>query len=248
MSRGNILSIRGLYLYNDKLFENMKFPDNFPTDQKEVTIFNIVAECAELECLYPDWDFMHSMIEIWSKLEYPVWNRIYKASLLEYNPIENYNRVEKETITDTHSDTHSGNDITSNTGNDVSNVTGSHSSTNTETHSGKDTNLNSNTAYDANVLYPHDQAELTHGETIGQSVLGSNGETNTFTHGKVETIAHGEKISYDGKIIRDNNTAGNIGVTTSQQMLEQEIEIAAKLNLSKIITESFKYRFCILIY
>lgn len=61
-------------------------------------------------------------------------------------------------------------------------------------------------------------------------------------------MTHGEKIVNDDSITRENHTTGNIGVTTSQQMLEQEIEVAAKLNVMKIITESFKERFCILVY
>lgn len=248
MSRGNTLSIRGLYLFNNALFENMKYPDNFTQDQQDTVVNNIILECAELECLYPDWDFMHSMIEIWSKLEYPVWNRIYKASLLEYNAIENYNRTEIETITDSHSDTHSGADITQNSGNDVSNISGSNSSTNTQTHTGTDTSNTSKTAYDSNTLYPTDRSELTHGETIADSILGSHGETNTLTHGKTETLTHGEKIETSGNITKNNHTTGNIGVTTSQMMLSQEIEVASALNVMRIMVQSFKERFCLLVY
>ena len=55
-------------------------------------------------------------------------------------------------------------------------------------------------------------------------------------------------ITHDGDITRNNHTTGNIGVTTSQQMLEQEIEVSAKLNVIKMIVESFKERFCLLVY
>lgn len=41
---------------------------------------------------------------------------------------------------------------------------------------------------------------------------------------------------------------GNIGVTTSQQMLQSELDIAPKLNIVEYITQSFKQRFCLLIY
>ena len=63
-----------------------------------------------------------------------------------------------------------------------------------------------------------------------------------------QTLTHGETIVHDGDISRTNKTTGNIGVTTSQQMLEQEIEVSAKLNVIKMIVESFKERFCILVY
>ena len=40
---------------------------------------------------------------------------------------------------------------------------------------------------------------------------------------------------------------GNIGVTTSQQMLEAEINVA-RINLIDIITGDFKHEFCLLVY
>lgn len=248
MSRGTRLSIYGLYSYDNKLFEKMVFPEQFQQEQKETVVNNIILECADLECMYPDWDFMHSMIEVWSRLELPVWNRIYNASLLEYNPIENYNRTEEETISDDHSNEHSGKDITENSGNDVNKASGTDTTSNTSTHSGTDTNINSNTAYDANTLYVHDKSELTHGESVSDSGSITHGETNTFTHGKKETLTHGEKETFTGEIVRENHTSGNIGVTTSQQMLTQEIEVASALNVMKIMVQSFKDKFCLLVY
>jgi len=41
---------------------------------------------------------------------------------------------------------------------------------------------------------------------------------------------------------------GNIGVTTSQQMAEQELALRPKLDIYKYIIEEFKQEFCILIY
>lgn len=44
------------------------------------------------------------------------------------------------------------------------------------------------------------------------------------------------------------NVKGNIGVTTSQQMLEQELELAPKLDIYEYISKSFKRRFCLMVY
>lgn len=41
---------------------------------------------------------------------------------------------------------------------------------------------------------------------------------------------------------------GNIGVTTSQQMLQSELDIAPKLNPYDFIINSFKNRFCLQVY
>lgn len=224
MSRGMRLSVLGLYNFDSSLFSDMIYPSGFSDDDKQTVVGNILAECAELEVLYPDFDTMKGLIRLWSKLNISVWQRIFTASQLEYNPIENYNRTELETIADDHSDTHSGIDSTSS------------SMSNTETNSGTDTNTNSVTSYDANSPYVHDTSSLLHGHVVSDSSSGST------------SLTHGEKIVHDGDITRNNHTSGNIGVTTSQQMLEQEIEVAAKLNVINMIVESFKNRFCLLVY
>lgn len=224
MSRGVKLSVLGMYHWDDSLFSEMVYPTQFTDDEKQTVVQNILAECAELEILFPDWEILKSMIGLWSKLELPVWQRIYTAALKEYNPIENYNRTEIETVETDRSETHSGTDSRA--------IISSGSETNT----GTDTSQNSTTGYDSNTLYLHDKNELTHGHGVTTSGTGS------------DTMTHGEKIVNDDSITRENHTTGNIGVTTSQQMLEQEIEVAAKLNVMKIITESFKERFCILVY
>lgn len=47
---------------------------------------------------------------------------------------------------------------------------------------------------------------------------------------------------------RSGRIHGNIGVTTSQQMLKAEFDIAPDVNMYNIITRSFRNRFCLLIY
>ena len=220
MSRGTRLSVLGLYKYDSGLFSEMVYPSGFSSDEKQTVVQNILAECAELECLFPDADTMRSMIALWSKLNISVWERIFTASKLEYNPIENYNRTELETISDDHTDSHSGID--------------SSSASSSTTNSGTDTNTNSMTSYDSNNYQYHDKSELTHRHVVTDSGTSS--------------LTHGEVITHDGDITRNNHTSGNIGVTTSQQMLEQEIEVSAKLNVIKMIVDSFKERFCLLVY
>ena len=240
MSRGMRLSVLGLYKSDSGLFSEMVYPSGFTADEKQTTVGNILAECAELECLFADPDTMKTMIGLWSKLNISVWERIFTASQLEYNPIENYNRTELETISDDRTDTHSGDDINKMSGTDTETTSGS----NTQTNSGTDTQTNSITSYDSNTQYVHDTSSLQHGHTVTDNGSGSA----STSYGKTETLTHGEKVVHEGDITRNNHTSGNIGVTTSQQMLEQEIEVSAKLNVIKMIVESFKERFCLLVY
>lgn len=256
MSNGALLSVTALYNYDNSLFDNMVFPSQFTQDDKQTTIGNILAECAEFEILFPDFNFLKDMIGLWSKLNIPVWQRICTASLLEYNPIENYNRTEIETISDDKTESHSGTDTTTTTENRTETNSGTDTTTtsgsSTETNSGTDTETNKQTAYDSNLQYVHDSSDLTHGHTIGTISSGSNATAYGHSIGNTSSgsnaLAHGEIITNEGEITRENHTSGNIGITTSQQMLTQETEIAPKLNVMNIIVNSFKTRFCLLVY
>lgn len=240
MSNGATLSILGLYRFDETIFDLMAFPEGFTQQQKDVVTNNILAECAELEFLYPNAEVAKTLIGVWSKKELPYWNRVYQASLLEYNAIENYRRNETESILDGKTEQHSGSDISRAGGSD----TQSGSSGSTETHSGTDTVENSVNGYDSNDYVKHDKSETVHGHTIRDSANG----TNTQSYGRTDTMQHGEKIEHSGNTARQLLAYGNIGTMTSQDMLTQEIEVAKIVNVIPIIIDSFINRFCILVY
>lgn len=99
------LSILGLYQYDDSIFDNLVTP----FEDTENLIQNILMECAELEILYPDADFMKFAIGAWSQKQLPIWRRLYNTEKLEYNPLENANRTEEATDTTVINESNSGN-------------------------------------------------------------------------------------------------------------------------------------------
>ena len=240
MSLGGTLSILGLYRHDENIFELMQFPEDFTQQQKDIVTNNILAECAELEFLYPNPEVAKNLIGVWSAKELPYWDRVYKASLLEYNAIENYRRNESESITDGKTEQHSGSDIATAGGSDSQ----SGNSNSTETNSGTDTSTNTVTGYDSGDYVPHDKNEMQHGHVVTDYASGSN----TQTYGRTDTMQHGEKIQHNGTSARMMLAYGNIGTMTSQDMLTQEIEVAKIINVIPIIIESFINRFCILVY
>lgn len=282
------LSILGLYTFDNTIFDLMCWPSQFTQDDKTTTINNILMEGAELEILYPDSSFMKSAIAAWSYKEKPVWQRIHTASLLEYNPIENYRRNETESIETSKTEQHSGNDTTSHSGKDTTNNTGKDTTTNTgkdtTAHTGTESSTSSNTntatgsdsgtidhkvtGYDSNTLVEQSQDSTTGTSSsqdtqTGQSAVTHNTQDeithntqvelthNTqveLTHNTQDQLTHGEKIEHSGDDARNLLAYGNIGVTTSQEMLEQEMQIAPKLNTISVIVDSFIKRFCILVY
>lgn len=218
------MSVLGLYNYDNTIFANMVLPTGMSNDDKTTLINNILAELAELEIVYPDPTFMKSAIGFWSAKELPTWERFYTAANAEYNPIENYNRMEAGTETVDAKRTHSGSDITANSGTDST------------TNSGTDTTTNQISSYDTTTLQTHDTSSLLHGHI------------QSTTHGMSSTLSHGEVVDNDATMTRRSTIHGNIGVTTSQQMLEQEIAVSPKLNMFNLIIESFKNRFCVMVY
>ena len=88
------VSLLGLKRLNEGILGELVVPEGVDI---ELVKDNLLAETAELEVIYPDAVFMQAMIGRWSAKELPVWDRLYKTTLLEYNPIENYDLNEKWT-------------------------------------------------------------------------------------------------------------------------------------------------------
>lgn len=130
------------------------------------------------------------------------WNRLHDALTLEYGVIDNYNRIED---TDT---------LTS----DTNTNTGSHS--NTDIMTGGRTNTRNNTvtntksAYDSETFVNNDKDTES-----GTDVLTYDAETKTTTGNDSNTE------NKNGSVTTHSEIKGNIGVTTSQQMITSEIEL-----------------------
>ena len=240
MANGARLSLLGMFNYDNTLFDGMTLPEEFDTDTKDILVANLLLECAELEVIYSSWDFLKMAIAAWSAKEVITWERLYQAMVAEYNPIENYNRTEDTNVQNRGAMTHSGTDSITGSGYDTDVGTGY----NSDVGSGTDTVTNNVTSFDSNTYAPHDQTQAQKGSTIthnlNSTITHNKGSTDTTNYGHIITDSTGSHTL--------SNISGNIGVTTSQQMLEQEIELAPKLNVMNYIIDSFKNRFCLLVY
>lgn len=152
---------------------------------------------------------------------------LYNTTILEYNPIENYNSTEKETTTLSGSeiDTKSGSEIHSRTGNDSTTYTGG----TTTTPTGSTSVTRKETAFNE----PTDLATSTQDITSYEGMTTSEvfkDRADTNSHDETETATYNnlknERTYNNRKNERTFERKGNIGVTTSQQMLEQERSIA----------------------
>ena len=185
---------------------------------KDLAISTILLRCGEFELLYPSLPFVKSLCDVWSKKHYRTFEKWVAALNISYDPLNNYDRHEEYTDTRTGSDTHSGQDSTTGSTTPAQTTT-----TATETVS----------AFDSSTYQP--KAQNTDSYVV--NVAGSDSST----------ITHGEIISKDEEITHEAHLYGNIGVTTSQEMLNSELDIA-RFSLYDQIADIFCEEFCLMIY
>lgn len=223
----SLLTVEGLYNYDNTLFDGFNVPDGLV---KQIAIDAILMRTRELEILYPDFTYMKNRITIWSNKYQINWKKLYDTTVLEYNPIENYDRIEDWTYTDDETST-SARDNTRNTTNSVKST-----STNEIMNSVNVTDQN--TAFNTG-LADHAK-QITDGDTTENGTI-TNTETGKDTEN--ESVNGGRT----GIHTRTGREHGNIGVTTSQQMIQSERDLVV-FNLYDVIAESFIENFCLMIY
>ena len=165
------------------------------------------------------------------------WQNLWDAFIeSEYNPIENYSMVESETISDDVAHIGTIGNASTNTSTETHNLQGS------DTETGGLTNVIDGTPVDSvypsfsngskpiketnqdttqTTTYNNHKHETTDTGTLG--VSGSNSNTTTFGN------------SDNRDVQREHTRSGNIGVTTSQQMLQSEIDLRNNFNIVNMI-------------
>lgn len=223
----SLLTVEGLYNYDNTLFDGFNVPEGLV---KQIAIDAILMRTRELEILYPDFTYMKNRITIWSNTYQINWKKLYDTTVLEYNPIENYDRMEDWTDNDDETTT-SDRDNTRNTNNTVK-------STSTNEIMNNVNVTDQNTAFNAG-LADHAK-QITDGDTTEHGSI-----TNTETGKDTEN----EKVNggRTGRHTRVGRAHGNIGVTTSQQMIQSERDLVI-FNLYDLIAESFIENFCLMVY
>lgn len=138
-----------------------------------------------------------SYINILSKIYTNRFTKSVNVLLTEYNPIENYNSTETENIETTGETTNSSENTTSIAGESTTTTTGE----TTETLSPYDSeNFNNNSKNNSSAV---------------TSEISSSSDTNSNTMSGTTSQSNNRTLK----------RSGNIGVTTSQQMIQSEIEL-----------------------
>ena len=120
------MTLVGLYNYDNGLFDNLTVPIGI---DKNLFINSLLFKSGEFELLYPDLNFMKSMVAVWSAKWAPTFEKWLMGTNTLWNPIENYDRYEESTATHDNTNTSSGSDIVNSSGSNEGLVSAYDSST-----------------------------------------------------------------------------------------------------------------------
>ena len=214
------ITLIGMYNFDNTLFDKLVFPAGIDRD---LAINRILNKSEEFEVLYSDFEYLKDRIGIWGEIWERTFDKWIKALSIDYEPLNNYDRT--EIFTDTHAREYA--DGQSEKSKSSSNTaTGSQSSSTTE----QDVSAYDEEGYS-------DKQKETAGAFTNQTGSGNaEGDITRDTTGTSNDVTQHRARLY-----------GNIGVTTSQQMLQSELDLAT-WNLYEHISDIFIDEFCILVY
>ena len=213
------LSLLGMVNEEESLLSSTTFP--LPTGLSHETLDPmLLAETAELEILYPEPVTLGIVIKAWATARGPAWARMAAALDAQYNPIHNYDRSESWTEEREGESSKAGS-------NDRDIESSSSGST-------------SGSASEAVAGYNSSQANVPKNSSTSSGSASNTASTD-------QSDAWSEEGSNAETVTRSGTVSGNIGVTTSQQMITAELELR-KLDIYKLIIREFITMFCIGVY
>ena len=217
---------------DENLFSNMVLPDGVDRD---LVIDTILEKYGMQALVRPDPSYMKKHIGVWSRRKLWTWTKLYNTLNLEYNPIDNTDKYEDYTDTRTTERTTSGQSAATSGGTDSRTENETTSGTRNET---VDHDVSAENASD----YQADSRDTTRGSNEDSRENTARGTTSLTSSG-----TNSETENYTDTFKHTLHTHGNIGVTTTQQMIESERE-SVRYNLIEEIAADYQAAFCLDIY
>lgn len=220
------ITLIGFYNYYNQIgedfFKNLSVPDEL---DRTMLIAHILQKGGEFETLYSNPDMLMNMMSVWSTSWYHTIEKWIETMTTEYNPLENYDRFEDWND--------SGTENTKDNTEHTNVISGSASSSD----SSNDSSNANVSAYNSSVMQPDTS-------NTAQSTSSSNSSTTSN-----ENI----NISNEVDLTKENNHTGrihgNVGVTTSQQMAIEEMNLRRLWgNIYDHVADLFLHEFVIPIY
>ena len=254
------LTIIGMYNYDETLFDGLTLPEGY---EKDLLVNEILMRSGEFDALYPSVPFMKTQISFWGRKHYRTFDKWIQALDIEYDPLNNYDRTEE--YTDTHTGASSAKteanyneDKTLNLQDkrtaDLNEKTTLDTVDTTEQIRDGETERQVS-GYDVSTYSPAEKTTSDSGKSTidkdGTIDLDTTGTDTTDHTGTDKTNIKGtlaDTLSTENRTIKhEARLFGNIGVTTSQQMLQAELDVQ-RFNLYEQIADLFVEEFCIMVY
>lgn len=190
-----------IYNFDPSIFDGVEFPSNISVQD---FVDSLLMQCGEMPVLYSSPPLLKSLIRVWSNISQYTWTRLAATITAEYNPIENYDRMEEWSDSS------------------INNSRYTSSTNNTSSGSTKEQ------VYGYNDLQtPADNSASNSASTSADTSDSSGNTTSTGS--------------------RKGRSHGNIGVTTTQEMLESERRVAM-FNFYDAVIRDFQKQFLIWVY
>lgn len=187
---------------------------------RDILIADIMRNSGDLYTYYQVPEQLKRNITFWFSRRLFDFERMFQALRAEYSPIENYDRI--ESVKREHK----------NSGQDKEVITlGSKS---TLTHSGNDIAETQVSAYNESEYTNRDKETQNYNTTT--ETQGSGNDTTTTDYGMTRNESEEARVH------------GNIGVTTTQQMINEEMKLRAQYDIYRIIAMEFEREFLVQIY
>lgn len=213
-----------LLYYDDTIMDSFTVPDGI---DRQLALDTIYQRCGLTPLYHPDPAWLKFYVGRWCSKNAKTWDELYKTTIQDYNPIYNYDRTEE--TTDTRSGTRTLSEDTS------SNTKQNGDTSVTDTSS--DSSEHTMSADNSSTYEPEYKDASSRQDT--QASESSNRVDVTGDRAVDETTGE----TYSHKL----RAYGNIGVTTTQEMLEAQRKVV-RYNIYNEIADSFKEEFCLYIY
>lgn len=217
---------------DEDLFSNMVLPEGVDRD---LVIDTILEKYGMQALVRPDPSYMKKHIGVWSRRKLWTWTKLYDTLNLKYNPIDNTDKYEDYTDERTTERTTAGETALTSGGTDSRTENETTSGTRNET---AEHDVSAENASD----YQPDRRDVTRGSNNDSRENTARGTTSLTSNG-----TNSETENYTDTFTHTLHTHGNIGVTTTQQMIEAERE-SVRYNLVEEIAADYQAAFCLDIY
>lgn len=233
-----LINLNAMTNLNPHLLDGFKLPFN-TSEERSDFIESLVLETITLSVTITEPSILERAITVWSKRRINVWTKLYKTLLVRYNIISNYDRTEEWV------DRRDGRSIRKTIGRSENAGEYSDNSTNkgTVTDNGGNNTLTSVWGFNESAMVPSENVKVDSNNTQTTD-MGTNGNGNTSSTDMVDSTDHSNDVDFSA---HKGRMYGNIGITSNQEMLRQEREIAL-FDIFEFIINDFKNEFCLMIY